>query len=996
VLYGQTARDRAVELTAVAQESPPKITLQWNQTSFTITGQKVYRRLKDATAWTQIATPANGAIAYEDTNVAAGISYEYYVARTFSNGPTVAQGYAMSGIRLPVVSSRGRVILLVDDTMAPALATEMVRLVSDLTGDGWSVVRRDISRTATPAAVRAIIQTIYNASPSNTVALMLFGHIPVPYSGDDAIDGHSDHVGAWPSDVFYGDLTGAWTDSQVDDSGASDPRNRNVPGDGKFDPTFLPSDVELQVGRIDFANMPSFGVSEAELLRRYLDRDHAYRHKLGAFANVGRRGLVDDQFGFFGGEAFAVTAWRSFTACVGAGNVDELDWFSTLQSQSYLWAYGCGGGNYQGAIGIGSTSDFINYDSRAVFTILFGSYFGDWDTSDAFLRAPLAGTPGSLGLISCWAGRPHWFFHPMALGETAGYCARLTQNNTGEAQRGYDSNYGPRGNHVALLGDPTLRLYPMAPATDLVANISGNAVTLNWTASVEASILGYLVERSTSATGPFVQLSGGLIGDTSYVDSTGAAGTSYTYRVRAVKMETSPTGSYFNSSQGVFVNVGAPADIAIYPPAINRSIHAGNSVTETLSVANSGGGTLAYTVSSSLARYNHRDSDSFGGPTYGWTDISATGTRITGWQNTDDAISNPISLGFTFPFFGNNFTTARVCSNGYISFTDTSTNAENGALPNTKAAANIVAALWTDLVIFDTSRIYWKATSGKFVVQFEHMALFSDLTADLTFQIILQSNGEIVLQYKTLTGMTSGYTVGVQNGNRDTGLLVTQGLAYVHPGMAIRIRPPGLETWLSLTPSSSSVSPGGAQQMDVTLNASGLTAGNYYAEAVIDSNAPGKESAVVPVRLTVGNTPIENWRLLYFGSASGGSFGADTANPDGDAHNNLLEYAFSRNPGVPDTVAVVSTAPNSSGYLEVRFERDATRSDLRYIVEATSDLLTAWTPIANSVHGAPMVAVGAHSSAELGSGNLKSVVVEDVAPCASFTRRYLRVRIVRD
>src|SRR2546422_1095519 len=32
------------------------------------------------------------------------------------------------------------------------------------------------------------------------------------------------------------------------------------------------SDAELQVGRVDFAKMPGAGMSEVELLRRYLDR----------------------------------------------------------------------------------------------------------------------------------------------------------------------------------------------------------------------------------------------------------------------------------------------------------------------------------------------------------------------------------------------------------------------------------------------------------------------------------------------------------------------------------------------------------------------------------------------------------------------------------------------------------------------------------------------------------------------------------------------------
>src|SRR5207253_1848922 len=110
-------------------------------------------------------------------------------------------------------------------------------------------------------------------------------HVPVPYSGKINPDGHSDHVGAWPADVYYGDIDGNWTDTTVDFTQSTRPpsdaadnlRLTNRPGDGKFDQDQIPSAVELEVGRVDLANMPGddyWGVdavipSETELLRRY-------------------------------------------------------------------------------------------------------------------------------------------------------------------------------------------------------------------------------------------------------------------------------------------------------------------------------------------------------------------------------------------------------------------------------------------------------------------------------------------------------------------------------------------------------------------------------------------------------------------------------------------------------------------------------------------------------------------------------------------------------
>ena len=76
--------------------------------------------------------------------------------------------------------------------------------------------------------------------------------------------------------------------------------------------------------------------------------------------------------------------------------------------------------------------------------MLFGSYFGDWDSSSNLMRGALASDGGAL---TCgWAGRPHWYLHPMAMGATVGDCLMLTQNNgkdgyqpTGAFPRGVSS-----------------------------------------------------------------------------------------------------------------------------------------------------------------------------------------------------------------------------------------------------------------------------------------------------------------------------------------------------------------------------------------------------------------------------------------------------------------------------------------------------------------------------------------------------------------------------
>jgi hypothetical protein len=180
--------------------------------------------------------------------------------------------------------------------------------------------------------------------------------------------------------------------------------------------------------------------------------------------------------------------------------------------------------------------------------MLFGSYFGDWDSQNNFLRAPLcAETPA---LTSCWAGRPHWYFHHMALGENIGYSARLSQNNTGAANAHYDAGIGARFIHIALMGDLTLRTEYIRPASGLTITPQGDqGATLSWSPSPDAGVVGYYVYRSDELFGKYEPVSS-LVTGTTYSDQVGTDGLKY-YMVRPVKKVLTPSGTYFNLGIGI-------------------------------------------------------------------------------------------------------------------------------------------------------------------------------------------------------------------------------------------------------------------------------------------------------------------------------------------------------------------------------------------------------------------------------------------------------------
>jgi hypothetical protein len=320
--------------------------------------------------------------------------------------------------------------------------------------------------------------------------------------------------------------------------------------------------------------MPSFTQGETELLRSYLNRDHMYRT---GFLPMVSRGLVDDNFLWLDGENPGQNGWRNFPPLVGYDSVSARDWMTELSKSSYLWAYGCGGGSPRTCGGIGTTDSLVKYPMNVIFTELFGSWFGDWNFQDDIMRAILCSDPP--GLTACWAGRPSWYFHHMAMGIPIGFSHLISQNNyspsqysqplylpneyfinqppyTG-SQAGFWSNQlAPGFVHMALMGDPTLTMYMgvvQQPNNLSVVQPAGQKVNISWEKPTGPDVDGYNVYSSLSQNGPFNKINKTMIIDTKFTDSTLHEGQVY-YMVRAVKLQETFSGSFYNQSQGVIKN----------------------------------------------------------------------------------------------------------------------------------------------------------------------------------------------------------------------------------------------------------------------------------------------------------------------------------------------------------------------------------------------------------------------------------------------------------
>lgn len=427
----------------------------------------------------------------------------------------------------PVPDHNGGALLIVEETIHNALAPEVERLVQDMRNEGWRTQLRVCMAQQTPPEIKDMVLQARSMDPELRTVLLL-GPVPVPYSGAFAPDGHvPDHQGAWPADLYYGELDGPWTDTEVDVSaGIASSRNRNRPGDGKFDQSVLPSDVDLAVGRVDLGNLPALGSTGIEQVRAYLDRNHAFRN---GRTLTERRAVVHDNITEYD---FSSVVYRAGIAMFGADGVQPGHFVNAQLQAAPLLMMAAGGGTYTSADGITSTPELAGVDLRGVFVHMFGSYFGEWSTPDNLLRAVVA--QGMLGAV--WGDEALHLQH-LGTNGTFGEAVRRSQNAS-------YANHGKvgRGVHVALMGDPTLRLFPIAPVDALNALALHDQVELSWPAHALAD-RGYAIYRALNADDRMERIATAAAGTTNImVPHSGAVET--WYAIRPIHTDTTASGIF--------------------------------------------------------------------------------------------------------------------------------------------------------------------------------------------------------------------------------------------------------------------------------------------------------------------------------------------------------------------------------------------------------------------------------------------------------------------
>ena len=247
---------------------------------------------------------------------------------------------------------------------------------------------------------------------------------------------------------------------------------------------------------------------------------------------------------------------------------------------------------------------------------------------------------------------------------------------------------------------------------------------------------------------------------------------------------------------------------------------------------------------------------------FNWIDIESFGTQVQFPDN--DSSPDAIPIGFSFPFFGGQYSECVINPNGWIGFGQDFSLWSNIEIPSDDAPRPAIFAMWDDLnPLNDNSNasaagnVYYHSDieSQTFIVWFDNVVTWQGnaVSGEFDFQIVLHRDGNFELNYNEIIGSPSSATIGFQSGNGSDGTLISYNDEIVDSQQSIFISKASQSDWLMVGTQTGEMSgriPGGQSfNISVMANTNGMDVGTYYSDLVISSDQV--EPVSIPIELQV-------------------------------------------------------------------------------------------------------------------------------------------------
>ena len=177
---------------------------------------------------------------------------------------------------------------------------------------------------------------------------------------------------------------------------------------------------------------------------------------------------------------------------------------------------------------------------------------------------------------------------------------------------------------------------------------------------------------------------------------------------------------------------------------------------------------------------------------YNFQDISASGTAIS---LSDDEVSSAIPLGFTFDYFGTNYSSVYVSSNGFLTVLpgQSSGCCSGQPIPTPGSPDGVIAGWWDDLYPPDGA-IYYQtlgsAPNRLFIVQFSAVPHCCGSNDPVTMQWkLFEGTNVIEVHYQAAPADNSPHTAGIENADGSAGAQWYYGMVALATPEAVRYAP---------------------------------------------------------------------------------------------------------------------------------------------------------------------------------------------------------------
>ena len=247
---------------------------------------------------------------------------------------------------------------------------------------------------------------------------------------------------------------------------------------------------------------------------------------------------------------------------------------------------------------------------------------------------------------------------------------------------------------------------------------------------------------------------------------------------------------------------------------------------------------------------------------FNWIDIEGVASQIQ-FPNNDDS-PGPVSIGFSFPFYDDQYTECVISPNGWIGFDQDFSLWSNISVPSVDAPRPAIMAMWDDLNPINNNsnasaagNVYYHSDveNETFVVWFNNVVTWQNnaVSGEFDFQIVLHGDGRFEINYNDIIGSSASATVGFQDVSGNYGTLISFNENIIQDQESIFISKSNQSDWLMVgtqTGAMIGLIPGG-QSFNINLmaNTNGMDSGSYFSLLTISSDQVEPRS--IPIQLEV-------------------------------------------------------------------------------------------------------------------------------------------------